>query len=103
MDVVLVLVAALILCLSYETVSYNEPQLNEQFHSVVERGSRYAKVARFEQFTEFLKGEMSVEAINGVKDGVSLRSLSVLVPHEIVIEDSPHFLFYCVVGHSLID
>lgn len=62
MDVVLVLVAALILCLSYETVSYNEPQLNEQFHSVVERSPRYAKVARFEQFTEFLKGEMSVGA-----------------------------------------
>lgn len=103
MDVVLILVASFILCLSDETVPYDEPQLYEQLHGVVERGPGYTEISCLQDLAEFFQREMTINAIDRIEDGIALGSLPVSVVIKVIVQNVPDFFLYSVVCHCFTD
>lgn len=98
-DVILVLVATFVFRLPNESVPYNEAQAYEQLHGVVKCCTGDTEVARFKQFTKFLKRKMPVHAVYGIEDGITLGGLAMSVMLEVIVEHSAYSFLNGVVGH----
>ena len=103
MDVVLILVASFIFCLTDEAVPYDEPQLYEQLHGVVERGPGYTEISCLQDLAELFQREMTSYAINRIEDGIALGSLPVSVVIKVIVQNVPNFFLYSVVCHCFTD
>lgn len=103
MDVVLILVASFIFCLTDEAVPYDEPQLYEQLHGVVERGPGYTKISCLQDLVELFQREMTSYAIDRIKDGIALGSLPMSVVIKVIVQNVPDFFLYSVVCHCFTD
>lgn len=78
---------------SLESVSYDEPQLQEEIDSVVEGGATDGEVVvAYQLVAQVVKREMSVNVINSLQDGISLWGLAMIVHLKIAVENAQHIL-----------
>lgn len=94
--VIVIVAASLILGLSNEAVTHHEPQLYEEPHGVVERGTRHTKIVSFKTPAQIVNCEMAFYAVYCIKNGISFWRLAVLVDCQIAVQDFPGPLPECV-------
>ena len=64
MDMIATCITRLISCLALDVVAYNDSQLDEQPHRIVERWPAHGEVFLLDKiFSQLLNGEMSTDAI----------------------------------------
>ena len=90
MTMTVVVVTGLVFGNSLKAVSDDQAQFHEQFERVIQRcpADRKLQVA-VQLFTKFLQREMTIDAIDGIKDGKALRRLAELVQFQVIGEDIP--------------
>jgi len=76
-----------------ETVPDDEAQLKEEINGIVERSPTDREVVvLYQLLAQVIEGEMAVDVINSLKNGITLRRLAMVVHLKIAVENAQYIL-----------